>query len=115
MCRSHRVRSRARVTYRAHVKESRTGGMQVAQGNLHLQMGGVIIVQTLRVKCRFQLIVRLKANKCYQELLRSLSSYINLLDIKLFAQVSSLCVSATDNVTVTIPGFVLIILLVILF
>ena len=45
----------------------------------------------LRVKRRCQLVVRLKANKCYQELLRYLSSYINLLNIKLFAWVSDKC------------------------
>ena len=37
---------------------------------------------SLRVKRRCQLVVRLKANKCYQELLSSLSSYINLLNLK---------------------------------
>ena len=77
-------------------------------------MGGVITVQTLRVKRRCQLVIRLKANKCYQELLCFLSSYINLLNIKLFAQVSSLHISVTGDITVTIPGFVLIVLLVIL-
>ena len=42
-----------------------------------------------------------------------ISSYINLLNIRLFAQVSGLCVSAIGNVTVTNPGFVLIVSLVI--
>ena len=37
----------------------------------------------MRVKHRCQLLVRLKANKCYQELLCYLSSYINLLSIRL--------------------------------
>ena len=60
-----------------------------------------------RVKRKCQLVVRLKANKCYQELLHFLSSYINLLNIKLFAQVSGLHVSATGNVTVTPPRFCL--------
>ena len=36
-----------------------------------------------RVKRRCQLIIRLKANKCYQELLCYLSYYINFLNIKL--------------------------------
>ena len=57
-------------------------------------------------------VVRLKANECYQELLRYLFSYIKLISIRLFARVSGLCVSATDNGT--IPGFVLIVLLTIL-
>ena len=33
------------------------------------------------LECRYQLVVRLKANKCYQELFCSLSSYINLLNL----------------------------------
>ena len=57
-------------------KGLRAGGMQVARGDLHLRMSGV---QQCRVKRRCQLVVRLKANECYQELLRSLSSYINFL------------------------------------
>ena len=52
MCRGYGVKSRA-------------GGMRVGQGDLHLQIGGVIIVQTLQVKRGCQLVVRLKANKCY--------------------------------------------------
>ena len=35
---------------------------------------------SLKVKCRCQLVVRLKANKCYQELPCSLSFYINFLN-----------------------------------
>ena len=82
-CRGHVQGSRAGVTCRGHIQGSVTGSMWVVQGDLHLQMGGVITVQTLRVKCRCQLVVRLKANECYQELLRYLSSYINLLNIRL--------------------------------
>ena len=44
-------------------------------------MSKVVTVRTLQVKCRCQFVVRLKANKCYQELLCFLSSYINLLDL----------------------------------
>ena len=66
-----------------HVQGSRAGGIWVAWSDLHLRMGGVLTVQTLQVKRRCQLVVKLKANKCYQELLRSLSSYINLLNIRL--------------------------------
>ena len=77
------MRSREGVTCRGHVEGLRARGMRVAQGNLHLQMGEIIIVQTLRVKRKYQLVVRLKANKYYQELLRSLSSYINFLNIRL--------------------------------
>ena len=88
----------------------RAGGMRVARGDLYLQMGGVVTVQTLRVKRRCQLIIRLKANKCYQKLLRSLSPYINLLNIR---QIFGLCISVTGDVTITNPGFVLIVSLVI--
>ena len=82
-CRSQRVRSRAGVTCKGHVEESRAGDMRVARGDLHLWICRVITVQTLRVKCRCQLVVKLKANKCYQRLLCYLSSYINLLNIRL--------------------------------
>ena len=44
---------------------------------------------SLRVICRCQLIVRLKANKYYQELLCFLSSYINLLN---FLNLQDFCV-----------------------
>ena len=91
MCRSHKVRSRAGITYRGHVEGSRARGMQVAQGDLHLQMGGVIIVKTLWVKRRCQLVVGLKANKCYQGLLCYLPSYINLPNTTLFARVFGKC------------------------
>ena len=107
---SHVQGSRSQVTWRDHRVRSRAGGMQVARGNLHLQMGRV---QQCRLKHRCQLIVRLKTNKCYQKLLHYLSSYTHLLNIRLFAQVSSLCVSAIDNVIVTTPGFVQILSLVI--
>ena len=46
-------------------------------------MSGVTTVQTLQVKHRYQLVIRLKANKCYQKLLCYLSSYINFLNIRL--------------------------------
>ena len=46
-CRGHGVMSRAGVMYRGHVEGSRTGSMRVAKGDLHLRIGGVIIVQTL--------------------------------------------------------------------
>ena len=65
-----------------------------------------------RIKYRCQLVVRLKANKCYQKLLGYLSSYTKLLNIRLFARVSSVCVSVTNNIIVTTPGFVLIVLLI---
>ena len=72
-----------------------------------------LTVRTLQEsKCRCQLVVRLKANECYQKLLCYLSSYINLLNIRLFACVVGLCKSATDNVTTF--KFVLIVLLTIL-
>ena len=44
---------------------------------------GFNVRASLRAKYRCQLIVRPKANKCYQELLCYLSSYINLLNIRL--------------------------------
>ena len=55
-------------------------GIRVVWGDLHLQMSRV---EQCRVKCRYRLVVKLKANKCYQKLLCYLSSYINLLNIKL--------------------------------
>ena len=82
-CRSQRMSSHAKVTCRGYMELSRARGMRVAQSDLHLQMGGVITVQTLWVKRGCVLVVRLKANKCYQELLCYLSSYINLLNIRL--------------------------------
>ena len=39
----------------------------------------------MKVKYRCQLMVRLKTNKYYQELLYYLSSYINFLNIRFFA------------------------------
>ena len=65
-CRGHGVRSHAEVLCR---------GMQVARSDLHLWIDRVIIVRILWVKRKCQLVVRLKANKCYQELLCYLSSY----------------------------------------
>ena len=75
--------SRGEIKCKGYVDRSRAGGMQVARGDLHSRMGGVITVQTLRVKRSCQLVVRLKANKCYQGFLCYLSSYINLLNIRL--------------------------------
>ena len=72
----HGVRSRARATSRGHRVRSRAGGMQIAQSNLYLQMGGVVMVRTLWVKCRCQLVVKLKAIKCYKRLLYYVSFYI---------------------------------------
>ena len=72
--------SRDEVTCRSHGVRSHAGSMQIAGSDLHLQMGGV---QQCRLKRRCQLVVRLKTNKCYQELLCYLSSYINLLNIRL--------------------------------
>ena len=62
------------VTGWGHVWEPHAGGMQVARSDLYLQMDGVITVQTLWVKRRYQLVVRLKAIKCYKKLLCYLSS-----------------------------------------
>ena len=59
--------------------------MRVAYSDLHLRMGGVIIVLTLWGKRRCQFVVRIKANKCFQEFLCYLSSYINLLNIRFFS------------------------------
>ena len=77
--RSHGVRSRAGAMGNGHGVKSRTGGIWLARSDLHLKMGGVITVRTLRFKRSCQLVVRLKANKYYQELLCSWCSYINLL------------------------------------
>ena len=67
--------------HKGHVQESRARGIQVAQNDLHLQIDEVITVQSLWVKRKCQLVVRLKANKCYQELLCFLSSYMNLVKL----------------------------------
>ena len=103
-----------KATCRDHGVRSRAGGMWVTRDDLHLWMDGIITVQTLWIKRRCRLVVRLKANKCYQELLPSLSFYINFLNIRLFAQVSGFCVSAIGDITVTTPKFVLIVSLIIL-
>ena len=71
----HVQRSQDKVTCRGHMQELRIDGIQVAWSNLHLQMGGVVKVQTVQVKCRYQLIVRLKAIKFYKGLLCYLSFY----------------------------------------
>ena len=89
--RSHMVRSCTGVTCKSHVEGSRARGVQVGRGDLHLQMAEIIIVQTLLVKRKCQLVVRLKANKCYQGLLRSLSSSINLLVSDLCSGLWPLC------------------------
>ena len=74
----HLQGSLSEVMCRGHVQGSRAGGIRVARSDLHLQMGGV---PQCRLKRKCQLVVRLKADKCYQELLCSLSSYINLLNL----------------------------------
>ena len=73
--------SQGEVTCKGHVERLYAGGTQVARDDLLLQVGGVITMQTFWVKCRCQLVVKLKANKYYQELLCFLSSYINLLNL----------------------------------
>ena len=71
-----------KATCRGHELRSRAGDMQVAQNYLHLQMGGGFnSANSFRAKRRCQLVVRLKANVCYQELLCFLSFYINLLKL----------------------------------
>ena len=72
------------VTCKGHVQRLSAGDMQFARSDLHLQMGGGFnSTNSFRVKRRCQLLVRLKANKCYQGLLCYLSSYINFLNIRL--------------------------------
>ena len=68
------------IVCKGHMQELRAESMWIIHSNLHLQMGGVLTMQTLQVKRKCQLVVRLKANKCYQELLCYLFSYINLLN-----------------------------------
>ena len=63
------MRSRAKVTCKGHVQGSR---VKVNE------QGRKITLRELERRCQF--VVRLKANKYYQELLYSLSSYINLLN-----------------------------------
>ena len=57
----HGVRSRAE----GHMQGSRGRKMRAVQSDLHVQMGGVVTVRILQVKCKCQLAVKLKANKCY--------------------------------------------------
>ena len=105
MCRNHGMRSFARVTQRGHVQGAcKLPGIICIQKQVELYNA-----DSSRVKRRCQLVVRLKANKCYQELLHYLSSYINFLNIRLFAWVLGLCVIATDNVT-TYRFFVIVLL-----
>ena len=103
-CRGHKVRSRAGVTGWGHMQGLHTGGMQVAPSDLHLEIGRVITVQALWVKRRCQLVVRLKANKCYQKLLNSLSFYINFLNfLNLKAFVVGSCPLAGSRPLVSNP------------
>ena len=44
----HMQGSRREVMCKGHEVKSCTGGMQVAQSDLHLRMGGVIMVRTLQ-------------------------------------------------------------------
>ena len=76
-CRGHGVRSRTRVTGWGHVQRV-------------YELPGVICIykwaqfngaDSLRVKRKYQLVVKLKANKYYPKLLSFLSSYINLLNL----------------------------------
>ena len=79
--------SRGKVTCRAHVQ-----GAYKLLGVIYIyewvKFNGA---DSSKVKYRCQLVVRLKANKCYQKLLRYLSSYINLLNIRLSARVFGKC------------------------
>ena len=61
---------------------SRAGATLITRSALHLQIGGVIIVRTLQVKCRYQLVVKLKAIECYERLLYYLSFLYHFLDFK---------------------------------
>ena len=79
MCKNHELKLRAGVTGWGHVQGA-------------CKLPGIICIyewvefsnsDSLRVKRRYQLVIRLKTNKCYQELLYYLSSYINLLNIRL--------------------------------
>ena len=109
--------------HKGHVQESKGEVMCKSHAQGACKLTGVICIYEwaefndgdfLRVKCKCQLVVRLNANKCYKELLRSLSSDINFLNIRLFAQVFGLYVSATGNIIITTSGFLLIVLLIIL-
>ena len=73
--------SRGENTCGGHVEVSRIGACELSGVICIYEWVELYTVDSLRVKRRCQLIVRLKANKCYQELLCSLSSYINLLNL----------------------------------
>ena len=104
------VRSRTGVTWVTRSDKCSPGTGKAVRGID--KSDGFKVRAFLRVKCMCQLIVKLKAIECYRELLCYLSSYINLLIIRLFARVSKPCVSATNNVIM--PRFVQIVLLTML-
>ena len=83
-CRGHGLRLRARVMCRGHVQGACAKGMQIAWSNLHLEIGGVIMVHTLWIKYRCQLVIRLKAIKYKKDISCYLFSSINLLDHRIF-------------------------------
>ena len=77
--RGHGIRSHVGVTWRGHVQRvSKLPGVICIYKWFELYSADFS-----RVKRRCQVVVRLKANKRYQELLCYLSSYINLLNIRL--------------------------------
>ena len=59
-----------KVTYKGHISKVNNSKKDRIWNN------------SLRVKCRYQLIIRLKVNKIYQKLLYYLSFYISLLNIR---------------------------------
>ena len=74
--------SRGKVTCRGHVDGVACRGHASCSGWSAFTDGRSFnSTDSSRVKRRCQLVIRLKANKCYQELLCSLSSYINLLSL----------------------------------
>ena len=78
MCRSYGVRSCAGVMLRGIACR----GYASYPGWFAFTNRRSLTVQTFWAKCRCQLVVKLKANKYYPELLSFLSSYVNLQDLK---------------------------------
>ena len=88
----------AGVTCKSHVQGLYAGIICKSHIQRSYKLPGAICIykwtefnstESLRVKYRCQLVVRLKANNCYQELLCYLSSYINSLNIRLCSRLQA--------------------------
>ena len=106
-CRSNDVRSCAEITCRGHVDhlEQFAFTNEWSYNSAEVTYG----MDSSRVMCKCQLIVRLKANKCYQEWLCYLSFYIDFLNIRLCSWLEPLAGSrslAPDPVLTPVPDLI---------